>query len=63
MKPVYPKLKSLESSYPLPKVESIYSIKKNVYNHQYQGHQGYLGKYYGNFANKINPTKLNGGMK
>jgi hypothetical protein len=59
MKALYPKISKVLSAYAIPKIESVYS--KKVQGHEFQGHYGFQGKYYGKFASKINPYK--GGEK
>jgi len=56
---IVPNPKNIMSAYSIAKIKSSYPI--TVPKHQYQGHYGMRGKYYGQFASRINPFK--GGAK
>jgi hypothetical protein len=56
---IVPNPKNVMKAYTISKIKTAYPI--NVPKHQYQGHYGAQGKYYGQFASKINPFK--GGVK
>jgi hypothetical protein len=56
---IVPNVSKVMSAYTISKIKTAYPIK--VPKHQYQGHYGQQGKYYGQFASKINPFK--GGNK